>query len=103
MPNIPIVYVLTVIGKDDEGKLAIKGLYIGDDIECFNLAGELSLKVNFVMLNEPLKKIVVYLDPAEFKTTWLGNKAIYRTRMAIADEGELIVLAPGLKELGKTR
>jgi nickel-dependent lactate racemase len=99
--DMPIIYVLTVIGKDDEGKLAIKGLYVGDDIECFNLAAELSLKVNFVMLEEPLKKIVVYLDPAEFKTTWLGNKAIYRTRMAIADEGELIVLAPGLKEFGE--
>ena len=99
--DMPIIYVLTVIGKDNEGKLAIKGLYVGDDIECFNLAAELSLKVNFVMLEEPLKKIVVYLDPAEFKTTWLGNKAIYRTRMAIADEGELIVLAPGLKEFGE--
>jgi len=99
--HMPIIYVLTVIGKDDEGKLSIKGLYVGDDIECFNLAAELSLKVNFVMLDEPLKKIVVYLDPAEFKTTWLGNKAIYRTRMAIADGGELIILAPGLKEFGE--
>jgi nickel-dependent lactate racemase len=99
--QMPIIYVLTVIGKDDEGKPAIKGLYIGDDIECFNLAAELSLKVNFVILDEPLKKIIVYLDPAEFKTTWLGNKAIYRTRMAIADRGELIVLAPGLKEFGE--
>jgi nickel-dependent lactate racemase len=99
--DMPIIYVLTVVGKDDEGKLAVKGLYVGDDIECFNLAAELSLKVNFVMLDEPLKKIVVYLDPSEFKTTWLGNKSVYRTRMAIADEGELIVLAPGLKEFGE--
>jgi nickel-dependent lactate racemase len=99
--GMPIIYVLTVVGKDDEGNLAVKGLYVGDDIECFNLAAELSLKVNFVMLDEPLKKIVVYLDPAEFKTTWLGNKAVYRTRMAIADGGELIVLAPGLKAFGE--
>jgi nickel-dependent lactate racemase len=99
--NMPIIYVLTVVGKDDEGNLAVKGLYVGDDIECFNLAAELSLKVNFVMLDEPLKKIVVYLDPSEFKTTWLGNKAVYRTRMAIADGGELIVLAPGLKAFGE--
>ena len=53
------------------------------------------------MLEQPLYKVVVYLDPAEFKTTWLGNKAIYRTRMAIADGGELIILAPGLKEFGE--
>jgi len=101
--HLPIIYVLTVVGKDDEGKLSVKGLFIGDDIECFNLAAELSLKVNFIMLEKPLKKVVVYLDPSEFKSTWLGNKSIYRTRMAIADGGELIVLAPGLKEFGEDK
>ncbi|MDD4622421.1 MAG: D-mannonate epimerase, partial [Kiritimatiellae bacterium] len=47
------------------------------------------------------KKCVVYLDPAEFKSTWLGNKAVYRTRMAMADGGELLILAPGVKEFGE--
>ena len=99
--HLPIVYVLTVIGKDESGRLVVRGLYIGDDEECFNLAAELSLKVNFEMLDEPLQKVIVYLDPEEFKSTWLGNKSIYRTRMAIADGGELIVLAPGLREFGE--
>jgi len=99
--HLPIIYVLTVVAKDDSGKLVVRGLFIGDDYECFEKAAELSLKVNFEMLDEPLKKVVVYLDPSEFKSTWLGNKSIYRTRMAIADEGELIVLAPGLKEFGE--
>lgn len=101
--NLPIVYVLTVIGKDDNNELVMRGLYIGDDYECFKLAAALSLKVNFNMLDEPLKKIVVYLDPLEFKSTWLGNKSVYRTRMAIADNGELIVLAPGLREFGEDK
>ena len=99
--HLPIVYIQTVIGKDENGKLVVRGLYIGDDIECFNLAAELSLKVNFQMLEKPLKKVIVYLDPSEFKSTWLGNKSIYRTRMAIEDNGELIVLAPGLREFGE--
>jgi nickel-dependent lactate racemase len=99
--HLPIVYVLTVVGKDTEGKLLVRGLFIGDDVECFNRAAELSLKVNFELLVEPLKKVVVYLDPSEFKSTWLGNKSVYRTRMAIADGGELIVLAPGLAEFGE--
>lgn len=101
--HLPIVYLLTVIGKDAEGSLKIRGLYIGDDAECFELAADLSLKVNFIILEKPLKKVVVYLDPHEFKSTWLGNKSIYRTRMAIADGGELVVLAPGLKEFGEDR
>ena len=99
--NLPIIYIQTVIGKNDNGKLVVRGLYIGDDIECFNLAADLSLKVNFQMLDKPLKKVIVYLDPSEFKSTWLGNKSVYRTRMAIEDNGELIVLAPGLREFGE--
>lgn len=97
----PVVYVQTVVGRNQEGSLVLRGLFIGDDEECFIKAAALSIKVNFQMLDEPLQKVVVYLDPEEFKSTWLGNKSIYRTRMAIADGGELVVLAPGLKEFGE--
>ncbi len=101
--HLPIVYILTVVGKDEKGKLVIRGLFIGDDNTTFEQAAALSLKVNFEMLDKPLKKVVVYLDPSEFKSTWLGNKSVYRTRMAIDDGGELIVLAPGLKEFGEDK
>lgn len=99
--HLPIVYVQTVVAKNDCGELVVRGLFVGDDIECFRRAAELSLKVNFVMLDRPIRKAVVFLDPAEFKSTWLGNKAIYRTRMALADNAELIVLAPGVREFGE--
>ncbi len=101
--EMPVLYILTVIGKNSQGKLCVKGLYIGDDHECYYKAAELSLKVNFTLLEKPLQKVVVYLDPSEFKSTWLGNKSVYRTRMAIADGGELVVLAPGLKEFGEDK
>jgi hypothetical protein len=101
--HLPVVYILTVIGRDKSGNLVLRGLYIGDDEEVFKLAAELSLKVNFLVVDKPLKKVVVFLDPAEFKSTWLGNKSIYRTRMAMADNGELIVIAPGLKEFGEDK
>jgi nickel-dependent lactate racemase len=101
--HLPIIYILTVVSRNADGQLKVCGLYIGDDIECFNLAAELSLKVNFQMVEEPLQKVVVYLEPSEFKSTWLGNKSIYRTRMAIADGGELIVIAPALKEFGEDK
>jgi len=99
--GLPVVYIHTVVGRDDSGKLLVKGLYIGDDSEVFTRAADLSVKVNFTILDKPLMKVIVYLDPAEYKSTWLGNKSIYRTRMAIADNGELIVLAPGVKEFGE--
>jgi len=101
--DMPIIYAQTVVGKNAKGDLVVKGLYVGDDAECFKLAAELSLKVNFQMLDRELKKVIVYLDPSEFKSTWLGNKSVYRTRMAIADDGELIILAPGLKEFGEDK
>ena len=101
--SLPIIYILTVVARGDDGQLKVRGLYIGDDVECFNLASALSLNVNFQMVKEPLKKVVVYLDPYEFKSAWLGNKSIYRTRMAIADDGELIILAPALKKFGEDK
>jgi nickel-dependent lactate racemase len=101
--NLPIVYVQTVVGRREDGSLAVRGLYIGDDIECFNRAAELSLIVNFEIVDKPIKKAVVYLDPQEFHSNWLCNKAIYRTRMALADDAELIILAPGVKEFGEDK
>jgi nickel-dependent lactate racemase len=101
--NLPIIYVQTVVGRGKDGGLAVRGLYIGDDLECFLKAAELSLKVNFEMLDKPIKKAVVYLDPKEFHSTWIGNKAVYRTRMALADGAELIILAPGVHEFGEDK
>jgi nickel-dependent lactate racemase len=99
--HLPVVYVQTVVAAVGEGKLATRGLFIGDDAGCFERAAALSLKTNFTLLDEPIRKAVVYLSPAEFRSTWLGNKAIYRTRMALADGAELIILAPGVKEFGE--
>lgn len=101
--HMPILYVLTVVGVNKQGKQQTYGLFIGDSFEVFDEAAKLSLEVNFEMVEKPLKKVIVWLDPTEFKSTWLGNKAIYRTRMAIADGGELIVLAPALIEFGEDK
>lgn len=102
IPDLPIVYILTVRAKDEAtGDLVTRGLFIGDDFECFEKASALSLETNFIMVEKEIRKCVVYLDPSEFKSTWLGNKAVYRTRMALADGAELMVLAPALKEFGE--
>ncbi len=97
----PVVYALTVIGKDPSGSNVLRGLYVGDGQECFEQASELSRKVNVTTLEHPLHKVVVHLDASEYKSTWLGNKAIYRTRMALADGAELLILAPGVRMFGE--
>jgi nickel-dependent lactate racemase len=101
LSGLPIVYVLTVVSRNDSGATVVRGLFVGDDSECFQQAADLSFRVNFRLMPEPMRKAVVYLDPHEFHSTWLGNKAIYRTRMAMADGGELIILAPGVSEFGE--
>jgi nickel-dependent lactate racemase len=99
--HLPIVYLQTVVARDQRGALALRGLYAGDDEECFLRAAELSLRTNFEMLEKPIRKAVVWLNPDEYKSTWLGNKSVYRTRMALGQGAELIVLAPGVREFGE--
>jgi nickel-dependent lactate racemase len=99
--SLPLVHAITVVGPDADGTLKTRGIFVGTDRDCYLRAAELSRRVNIHLLDKPLKKVVVYLDPVEYKSTWLGNKSIYRTRMAIADGGELIVIAPGVKMFGE--
>lgn len=110
LKDLPLMYVLTVTtadsgffscGEKSTGKVNLEGLFIGRDRKLFEEAVELSQKKNLIFMDKPLKKVVVYLDEREFKSTWLGNKAVYRTRMAIADDGELIIIAPGVKKFGE--
>lgn len=101
LSKLPVLYVLTVIGRSADGRLVVRGMFIGEDRECFERAAELAFAVNVELLPQPPAKVVAYLDPTEYKSTWLGNKAVYRTRMAIADGGELVVLAPGVSRFGE--
>ena len=98
----PILWVLTV-NTAPGGKITSHGLFIGEGRNCLTEAVKLAQKKNIDYVEHGLKKCVVYLDPSEFSSTWLGNKAIYRTRMAMADGGELIILAPGVKQFGEDK
>lgn len=100
LKDLPLAYILTVT-KTDAGTTSLEGLYIGNERDVFEQAVRKSQVCNLDLLQKRPKKVVVYLDPQEFKSTWLGNKAIYRTRMAIATGGELLILAPGVKSFGE--
>lgn len=100
LKEIPLLYVLTATTNKGDS-VTVHGLYIGRERANFEAAVKESQRVNLTHVPERMKKVVVYLDPREFKSTWLGNKAVYRTRMAIADGGELIVLAPGVAHFGE--
>ena len=96
----PILFVLTVTTAPG-GNIRTHGLFIGEDRKCLEAAIKLAQEKNIDFVDTGIKKCVVYLTPDEFKSTWLGNKSVYRTRMAIADGGELLVLAPGIERFGE--
>jgi nickel-dependent lactate racemase len=100
LADVPLMYVLTVTTNKGDDTF-IHGLFIGNQRELFEQAVEMSQAKNLTCVGPPLQKVVVYLDEREFKSTWLGNKAIYRTRMAMAQGGELIILAPGVRKFGE--
>lgn len=96
----PIVFMLTVTTAPG-GRIRTHGLFIGDTRRTLEEAAALSQEKNIRFLDRGIRKCVVYLDPSEFHSTWLGNKAVYRTRMAIEDGGELLILGPGVSRFGE--
>ena len=96
----PIVFGLTVTTAP-EGRIRTHGLFLGEDRRCFEAAVALAQQKNICFVEHGIRTCVAYLNPDEFKSTWLANKAVYRTRMAIADGGRLIVLAPGVAKFGE--
>ncbi len=99
--DMPLLYVFTVTTTNEKDETLIHGVYIGRKRELFENAVKQSQNKNMTKLRKPIKKAVIYLDPREFRSTWLGNKAVYRTRMAMEEGGELIILAPGVKKFGE--
>ncbi len=105
-PRVSVLWLLTVMEDTDAGVVQ-RGMFAGRGRSsesggaAYRAAAELAAACNVTVLETPMRRVACFLDPAEFRTTWLGNKAIYRTRMAIADEGELLVLAPGVTHFGE--
>ena len=100
LSSVPLLYVLTTTTNQGDD-VTLHGLYIGRERANFEAAVKKSQEINLTHMPKRLQKVVVYLDPREFKSTWLGNKSVYRTRMAIADGGDLIVLAPAVSQFGE--
>lgn len=80
---------------------SVHGVFIGAGRQCLTEAVKFAQRKSVTYVDRTLKKCVVYLDPEEFKSTWLGNKAVYRTCLAMAEDGELLILAPGVRQFGE--
>jgi nickel-dependent lactate racemase len=101
LASLPDVYLQIVMRRDEQNKLVTSGIYVGDDLETYLEAARASREQNITLFDKPLKKVVAVMQADEFRATWVANKAVYRTRMAIADGGELLILAPGVERFGE--
>ncbi|MBN1409935.1 MAG: DUF2088 domain-containing protein [Spirochaetales bacterium] len=101
--HLPLLYILTVNGRCDTGETGIQGIFVGKGEDVYNEACSLSVKLNIRILEKSCHKIVAFMDPMEYKSTWLANKSIYRSRLALKDGGELIILAPGVRRFGEDK
>lgn len=99
--HLPDLYVQVVMARDAQNALVHTGVYVGDDLETYLGAARQSRQQNITVFDEPVKKMVCVMQEDEFVSTWVANKAVYRTRMALADGGELLIIAPGLKRFGE--
>jgi nickel-dependent lactate racemase len=99
--HLPDVYLQIVMRRDAGEKLVTSGIYVGDDLETYLAAARASRAQNVMTFDKPVRKIVAVMQADEFRSTWVANKAVYRTRMALADGGELLVIAPGLERFGE--
>jgi len=99
--KLPDFYVQVVMARDANNELVHTGVYVGDDLETYLAAARQSREQNITVFDKPVKKMVCVMQEDEFVSTWVANKAVYRTRMALADEGELLIIAPGLKRFGE--
>ncbi|MEQ8848849.1 lactate racemase domain-containing protein [Botrimarina sp.] len=99
-PRADVRFVLTVVEDTQQGP-ALSAVAAGEGKACFTWAAAIAAEKNITRVDRPIERAVVWLDPEEFTSTWLGNKAIYRTRKAMADGGELIVLAPAVDTFGE--
>jgi nickel-dependent lactate racemase len=99
-PRCRVLFALTVVELVG-GDTILRGFFTGEGRDTFDEAAALSEQVNIETVDEPFQRCVVHLEPLEYRSTWLGNKAIYRTRLAMADGGELFVLAPGVERFGE--
>jgi len=101
LADLPDLYVQVVMARDEQDELVHTGVYVGDDADTYLEAARQSRRQNITVFDEPIDKVVCVMQGDEFFSTWVANKAIYRTRMVLADGGELVIIAPGLKRFGE--
>jgi nickel-dependent lactate racemase len=80
---------------------ALHGMYIGEHVEAWSAAADLSAQLNVVRMPHAFHSVLSM--PAEiYDDLWTAAKAMYKTEPVIADGGEVIIYAPQVTEISYT-
>src|SRR5437660_12125272 len=80
---------------------AFHGMYVGNYVEAWSAAADLSAQLEIVMVPRAFKR-VLSMPSKIYDDLWTAAKAMYKTEPAIADGGEVIIYAPHITEVSYT-
>jgi nickel-dependent lactate racemase len=83
----------------NEGTLV--GLFVGDALEAWSKAADLSDTCHIVYKDKPYK-LVIGIAPEMYDELWTAGKVMYKLEPVVADAGELVIYAPHVREISLT-
>jgi nickel-dependent lactate racemase len=92
----PLLCIALVLKGQD-----LHGIFVGDAIEAFEAAADLSAQLNIVWKPQAFKR-VLSLPSTQYDDLWTAAKAMYKTEPVVADGGEVIIYAPQVSEVSYT-
>ncbi len=103
----PILFLNTVLNPNKQADRRL--IHIGAGLvtkdqpidSTFASAAQVAVETNIFDLKAKFNEVIAYLEPKIYRSTWIGNKAIYRSRLLIADNATLRVVAPGVDRFGE--
>ena len=79
----------------------LKGIFIGDVLEAWEKAADLSDQVHIVYKDKPYKT-VLGIAPKMYDDIWVAGKVMYKLEPILADGATLIIYAPHITEISYT-
>lgn len=91
-------HALCVVGDHDGG---LHFIATGDPREAWAAAADVAAVTHIRYLDEPVER-VVSLVPARYEDLWTGAKGFYKVEPIVADGGQVIIVAPHIREVAAT-
>lgn len=79
----------------------VVGLFLGEVVEAWEAAADLSAQVNIVWTPKPYK-FVLSMAPSMYRELWLAGKCMYKLEPVVADGGTLVIYGPHIREISPT-